>query len=181
MVRSKAQWYEFGEKNSKYFYNLEKRNHKKKHITSLTKEDGFVLREDKQILEEEENFYKEIYRSKHVSPESNNFKQFFHPDGLNTLEKEEADSCEGLLTLQECTDALSYFKNDKTPGSDGFTIEFYRYFWDVSGQILVDNLNYAFENGSLSISQKLGIISLIPKKDRSQIFEKLETNFSLKQ
>ena len=32
MVRSKAQWYEFGEKNSKYFYNLEKRNHKRKHI-----------------------------------------------------------------------------------------------------------------------------------------------------
>ena len=39
MVRSKAQWYEFGEKNSKYFYNLEKRNHKRKHIISLKKED----------------------------------------------------------------------------------------------------------------------------------------------
>ena len=52
------------------------------------------------------------------------------------------------------------------PVSDGFTIEFYRYFWDVIGQILVDSLNYAFENGSLPISQKLGIISLIPKKDR---------------
>ena len=32
MIRSKAQWYEFGEKNNKYFYNLEKINHKKKHI-----------------------------------------------------------------------------------------------------------------------------------------------------
>ena len=53
MVRSKAQWYEFGEKNSKYFYNLEKRNHKKKHITSLTRENGSVFREPKQILEEE--------------------------------------------------------------------------------------------------------------------------------
>ena len=28
MTRSKAQWYEFGEKNNKYFYNLEKINHK---------------------------------------------------------------------------------------------------------------------------------------------------------
>ena len=32
MIRSKARWYEFGEKNSKYFYNLKKRNHKKKNI-----------------------------------------------------------------------------------------------------------------------------------------------------
>ena len=31
LLRSKPRWYEFGEKkNSKYFYNLEKRNHKKK-------------------------------------------------------------------------------------------------------------------------------------------------------
>ena len=52
MTRSKAQWYEFGEKNNKYFYNLEKRNHKNKHIASLTKEDGNIVLEPKQILEE---------------------------------------------------------------------------------------------------------------------------------
>ena len=26
IVRSRARWYEYGERNSKYFYNLEKRN-----------------------------------------------------------------------------------------------------------------------------------------------------------
>lgn len=57
MTRSKAQWYEFGEKNSKYFYNLEKRNHNKKHITSLAKEDGNIVHEPKQILEEQERFF----------------------------------------------------------------------------------------------------------------------------
>ena len=57
MTRSKAQWYEFGEKNSKYFYNLEKINHRKKHITSLTKGDGNIIHEPKQILEEEERFF----------------------------------------------------------------------------------------------------------------------------
>ena len=30
-TRSKAQWYKFREKNNKYFYNLQKINHKKKH------------------------------------------------------------------------------------------------------------------------------------------------------
>ena len=35
IVRSRAHWYEHGERNSKYFYNLEKRNQKKKHITSM--------------------------------------------------------------------------------------------------------------------------------------------------
>lgn len=31
IVRSRARWYEHGERNSKYFYNLEKTNQKKKH------------------------------------------------------------------------------------------------------------------------------------------------------
>ena len=51
IVRGKARWYEFGEKNNKYFYNLEKRNHRRKHITSLKKgDDGAVLRDPKVIL-----------------------------------------------------------------------------------------------------------------------------------
>jgi len=73
---STAQWYEFGEKNNKYFYNLEKINHKKKHITSLTKEDGDIVHEPKQILDEEERFCKEIYQSKNVPSESANHEHF---------------------------------------------------------------------------------------------------------
>ena len=59
MTRSKAQRYEFGEKNNKYFYNLEKINHRKKHITSLTK-DNSIIHEPKQILEEQ-RFFKEFF------------------------------------------------------------------------------------------------------------------------
>ena len=35
IVRSRARWHEHGEKNSKYFLNLEKGNHIKKHIRKL--------------------------------------------------------------------------------------------------------------------------------------------------
>ena len=113
---------------------------------------------------------KEIYQSKNVCPESANFEHFF--DDLNTLKQEDADTCEGLLTLEECTNSLKQFMNNKTPGSDGFTIEFYRFFWNAIGPIMVDSFNYAFENGEMSISQKRGIISLIPKKDKDKTYLK---------
>ena len=58
--------------------------------------------------------------------------------------------------------------NNKTPGSDGFTIEFYHFSWNATGPTMVDSFNYAFENGEMSISQKPGIISLIPKKDKDK-------------
>lgn len=37
---------------------------------------------------------------------------------------------------------------------------------------MVDSLNYAFQTGQLSISQRLGIILLIPKKDKNLDFLK---------
>ena len=37
---------------------------------------------------------------------------------------------------------------------------------------MVDSFNYAFENGDVSISQKRGIISLIPKKDKDKKYLK---------
>ena len=77
-----------------------------------------------------------------------------------------------MLTLEECAKAISNFQNDKTPGSDGFTIEFYRRFWNPLGKLMVDSFNYAFQTGKLSICQRLGIISLIPKKDKNLEFLK---------
>ena len=68
MVRSRARCYEFGEKNNKYFLNLEKRNNRKRHITSLTR-DGSVQCDPKGILDEEERFYREIYLSINTNPE----------------------------------------------------------------------------------------------------------------
>ena len=111
MLRSKARWYEFGEKeNSKYFYNLERRNCKKKHITSLTTENNTILSNPKLSLEEEANFYKQIYSSKSTDPENKTFASFFESVGLTFLNKGEADQCEGLLTLEECAKAISNFK-----------------------------------------------------------------------
>ena len=54
--------------------------------------------------------------------------------------------------MEECAKALSQFKNNKTPGSDGFTVEFYRFFWSLIGQTLVDSFNFSFTAGSLLIS-----------------------------
>jgi len=56
--------------------------------------------------------------------------------------------------------------NDKSPGSDGLTSEFYKRFWKESGDDVVQSINSAFDKGELSICQKRGIITLLPKKDK---------------
>lgn len=82
-----------------------------------------------------------------------------------TLSKAEAESCEGLLAIQECQRALAGMSRGKTPGSDGFPMEFYVSFWDVIGVDLVRVLNCAYVGGKLSTSQRHGLIIVLYKKD----------------
>ena len=68
--------------------------------------------------------------------------------------------------------ALKTFQLNKTPGTDGLTAEFYLRFWtDISGP-LIDCLNHGALLGELSISQRQGIISLIPKKNKDALLLK---------
>ena len=61
ILRSKAKWVEEGEKNSKFFLNLEKRNYNNKYIKKLISGDNRELTNLKDIIEEEKLFYKTLY------------------------------------------------------------------------------------------------------------------------
>ena len=63
--------------------------------------------------------------------------------------------------------ALKGFQNNRSPGEDGFTKEFYEAFFDLLGNALLESFNAGFENGTLSVSQRRGIISLIPKDENN--------------
>ena len=59
------------------------------------------------------------------------------------------------------------FQPGKTPGDDGFTKEFYETFFELLWKDLIDSFNEAFQTDKLSISQRRGIISLIPKDENN--------------
>ena len=76
------------------------------------------------------------------------------------------ESCEGLLSKDECLNAIKEFRNNKSPGTDGFASEFYKFFWPELKSDMTSSFNYAFQIGTLSISQRRGIISLISRKGK---------------
>ena len=74
------------------------------------------------------------------------------------------DTCEGELTEGELRKAVTSMENDKSPGIDGLTTNFYKHFWPLFGNKLTQVYNYAFRLGQLSVTQRRGVISLLFKK-----------------
>ena len=115
----------------------------------------------KDILEEVKSFYENMYTEKNVDIEK------MKTLGKNIkvkLNEEEKVSIEGNITEYECACALRDMNNNKSPGSDGITTEFFKIFWNDLKYFYVNSLNYSFENGCLTTLRKQGIISLLPKK-----------------
>ena len=56
------------------------------------------------------------------------------------------------ITANECLKALKDFQPRKTPGTDGFPAEFYRFFWSEINQEMTESFNHAFQSGKLSIT-----------------------------
>ena len=59
-------------------------------------------------------------------------------------------------------------KNGKFPGSDGFTVDFFKKKLKDIGAFVFRSLKYGYESGKLSQFQNQGVITCIPKggKDR---------------
>ena len=54
-------------------------------------------------------------------------------------------------------------KNVKTPGSDGYSADFFLFFWNDLPVFIVNSLTYGYDIGELSVTPKLGIITCLPK------------------
>ena len=100
MIRRKARWCEQGERNTRYFFNLERRNHLNKYITEL-KTESLTLANPTEILNEEYRYYKNLYTSNFTNPNDNDFVEFFYSTALPKLTLQPADTCNGLLTKEE--------------------------------------------------------------------------------
>jgi hypothetical protein len=70
-------------------------------------------------------------------------------DGNNAfyvLSNEESQSMENTITIEECYQMLKNMKSSKTPGSDGFSSEFYLYFWKELKYTMVNSFEESLEN-----------------------------------
>ena len=95
----------------------------------------------RKVLQEIENFYCNLYQKDDLDPSENLINTFLKNSQIPKLSVDKIKACEGKLTIDECLKSLNSFDNNKSPGNDGLTAEFYKAFWNVMGDLMVSSLN----------------------------------------
>ena len=163
ILRSKCNWYDHGEKSSRYFLTLEKRNKAKSHVCALLTESGNECTEPSQVMTKIKDFYSNLCKRRSTKTEED-CVEYLHTLNTPHLSEAERVSCEGSLTKRECWEALTSMKNGKSPRNDGLAIEFYVCFFNEIFNYLLNALKELFNMGQLSTSQRQAVISLIERK-----------------
>lgn len=70
------------------------------------------------------------------------------------------------INLTKKKKALNEMQNQKSPGSDGLSIEFYKTFLNDIKSYYLESVNFSFQTGNLTDLQKQGVITLIPKANK---------------
>jgi len=109
----------------------------------------------------------------------NHLHNLYNQDNIRPkLNPKEKDSGEGSISATECLDALKVMGERKSHGMDGFTVEFYKFFWKDLSQYLVWSINFSYVglHGEMSATQKSVLITTLPKSNKESFsFQILDT------
>ena len=157
------------------FCALEKYNGTQKYVPQLivTLEDGSekLITDQKEVEKEILDVHTDLFKCKDDLIEFDSVEEFLgaaNCENIPKLNDMEKGKMEGKITLDEMTKYLKKTKNNVAPGSSGFTNEFYKFFWRDLKLFVINSVDYAFDNNRLTVSQNLGIISIIPKGEKDK-------------
>ena len=160
MFRAKVRYLEYGEKPTKYFFNLEKARYNAKTCNTLFDQQDNLVPDTDGILKLQEKFYRRLY----TKDETVHFK--WKNDTNIKLSDEMSLELNSPFSIEELGIAVKELPNGKTCGNDGLPIDLYKVIWGKIKGIFHDMVNFAYDAKKLHHSALIGVINLIAKQKK---------------
>ena len=147
---------------------MEKKRGEKSTIRKLVDND-IEITDTKDILKKIHAFYSNLFDRK-ITKSSTDSINFLNTLDLPCITDQHKKHCDAEISIDDLEKSLFSMQSNKTPGNDGLSAEFYKFFWAEVKELLFDSYKYSRIVGELSTSQRQAIIKLIEKKDKDKRF-----------
>lgn len=166
LLKSRHRFYEFGDKPGKALALQLRLQAVKSFIAQVQDPAGNVISDPQEINNQFKLFYSSLYQSDSLK-DLNLINVFFENLEIPQICDESKAKLDNPISLSEILQAISQMQSGKSPGPDGFPVEFFKRFSSELSPWLLSVFEESFDNGSLPFSMRQALISLIlkPNKD----------------
>jgi hypothetical protein len=168
-LKSHAIWLAYGDENTKFFHSFSKGRKMTNTIWGLTQGDGQLVNTFEGLSSLGTSHFKEIFKAQVRSSiaEIVNVARLFP----RFVEEDEWVSLMEEVSEQELLVVMCSFQKGKSPGPDGWPIEFYLGFFDLLGNDILKVVEESRKNGHIHDPLNATFIALIPKSDNPATFD----------
>lgn len=162
----KQRLYEYGNKPSKYLARLLNQRETNNSIGAIRDPKGIRHYDRNKISSVFVSFYKSLYKSENISTKED-LDKFFSQMKLPTLTDEQQEILGRPIEKEEIFKAISLMHSGKSPGPDGFPVEWFKSFKEKIVPYLLKTYNYSFSTAHhLPETMTQANICLILKKNK---------------
>ncbi|XP_074293205.1 uncharacterized protein LOC141620164 [Silene latifolia] len=160
--KAKIQWSLEGDINTAFFHNSIRKRMIQNKVLSIEDQNGIVCTDGEQIQQAVLSYYMELLGSQTSTV----------PVNVHVVRRGKCcteshwEALNRPVTADEVKKALFSIPKDKSPGLDGYTSQFFRDSWDLTGGDVTAAILNFFATGKLLNEMNATLITLIPKVDR---------------
>ncbi|GKC42072.1 hypothetical protein Tco_1059794 [Tanacetum coccineum] len=152
--KAKIRWAIEGDENSKFFHAIINKKRANLSVKGVMV-DGEWMDDPSRVKEEFHNYFATRFQDPGANRGNINFT---FP---NRLSLDQVSDLESPISRDEIRLAVWGCGEDKSPGPDGFTFEFFRKFWKVVGPDFCIAVEWFFEHGSFAIGCNSSFVALL--------------------
>ena len=168
MLRAKIPNFEENELQIAFVSRIEKLRGEENTISELIDRSGIARSGTEAVMEVVHSFYSELYQWEEEDIDMQNF--FFRNINVR-LSLSESVELGSPFDKESLFESLCDLPNNKSPGDDSLTKEFYVFFWNEIFPFYIKCMNEAKFHLELCESMKRGLITLVHKKNERNLLK----------
>lgn len=137
-------------------------------IAQIQEETGSLTSDPDQLNLAFKSFYSQLYKSESPNDETQ-LTTFLDELIMPKISPNDSMMLDTALTLAEIREVIHSMNSGRSPGPDGYTVEFFKRFSDQLAPLLLEMFNYSYQHGSLPNTLMQASISLIHKKSKDPL------------
>lgn len=160
LQKSRAIWLTQGDKNTKFFANVIKSNWNHNKILSICNSSGVHIEDQLGIQQVAVDYFQDFLGTSPCTyPSHDELKNFVS----KRISSAQAAALSGPILDAEILAVLQSTKKNKSPGPDGFNVNFFLHCWDTIGHDFTEAIHSFFNCGHLPSGVNSTAIALIQK------------------